>query len=106
GVQPIASEARQAYDLTAEHFGPGANGPLIMTGTIVTSDDPLGLMADLKAEIEKIPGVKEVGLATPNEAIDTGLSQLTPETAPDDAATAELVRTLRAQQDRKSTRLN
>ncbi|WP_396659467.1 MMPL family transporter [Microbacterium sp.] len=100
GVQPIASEARQAYDLTAEHFGPGANGPLIMTGTIVTSDDPLGLMADLKAEIEKIPGVKEVGLATPNEAIDTGLIQITPETAPDDAATAELVRTLRAQHDR------
>ncbi|HET8926197.1 MAG TPA: MMPL family transporter [Microbacterium sp.] len=100
GVQPVASEARQAYDLTAEHFGPGANGPLIMTGTIVTSDDPLGLMADLKAEIEKIPGVEEVGLATPNEAIDTGLIQITPETAPDDPETADLVRTLRAQHDR------
>ena len=100
GVQPPSSEARQAYDLTAEHFGPGANGPLIMTGTIVTSDDPLGLMADLEAEIEKIPGVKEVGLATPNETIDTGLIQITPETAPDDPATADLVRELRAQHDR------
>ena len=100
GVQPVASEARQAYDLTAEHFGPGANGPLIMTGTIVTSDDPLGLMADLKAEIEKIPGVKEVGLATPNETIDTGLIQITPETAPDAPETADLVRELRAQHDR------
>jgi len=96
GQQPESSQARQAYDLTAEHFGPGANGPLIMTGTIVTSTDPLGLMADLKAEIEKVPGVKEVALATPNETADTGLIQIVPETAPDDPATAQLVRDLRA----------
>ncbi|MCG7413758.1 MMPL family transporter [Microbacterium aurum] len=99
GVQPPSSEARQAYDLTAEHFGPGANGPLIVTGTIVTSTDPLGLMADLKDEIEQIPGVKEVALATPNETADTGLIQVVPETAPDDPATAELVREIRAHHD-------
>nr|WP_242061431.1 MMPL family transporter [Microbacterium ureisolvens] len=96
GQQPESSQARQAYDLTAEHFGPGANGPLIMTGTIVTSTDPLGLMADLADEIEQVPGVKEVALATPNETADTGLIQIVPETAPDDPATAELVRDLRA----------
>nr|WP_205834963.1 MMPL family transporter [Microbacterium sp. CFH 90308] len=95
GVQPESSQARQAYDLTAEHFGPGANGPLIMTGTIVTSTDPLGLMADLADEIEQVPGVKEIALATPNETADTGLIQIVPETAPDDPATAELVRALR-----------
>lgn len=95
GGQPETSQARQAYDLTAEHFGPGSNGPLIMTGTIVTSNDPLGLMEDLAAEVEKVPGVKEVALATPNETADTGLIQIVPETAPDDPATAELVRALR-----------
>ena len=96
GVQPPSSQARQAYDLTAEHFGPGSNGPLIMTGTIVTSTDPLGLMDDLAAEVEKVDGVKEVALATPNETADTGLIQIVPETAPDDPATAQLVRDLRA----------
>lgn len=96
GQQPETSQARQAYDLTAEHFGPGSNGPLIMTGTIVTSTDPLGLMADLAGEIEGVPGVKEIALATPNETADTGLIQIVPETAPDDPATAELVRDLRA----------
>ncbi|KZE88746.1 MMPL family transporter [Microbacterium sp. TNHR37B] len=100
GVQPTSSEARQSYDLVAEHFGPGANGPLIMTGTIVTSTDPLGLMDDLKREVERIPGVKEVALSTPNETADTGLIQIVPETAPDDPATADLVRELRAQHDR------
>jgi RND superfamily putative drug exporter len=100
GVQPPSSQARQAYDLTAERFGPGSNGPLILAGTIVTSTDPLGLMADLAEEIEQIPGVKEVALSTPNETADTGLIQVVPETAPDDPATAELVRDLRAQHDR------
>ena len=56
----------------------------------------MSLMADLKAEIEKVPGVKEVALATPNETADTGLIQIVPETAPDDPATAQLVRDLRA----------
>lgn len=99
GMQPHSSEARQAYDLTAEHFGPGFNGPLILTGTIVTSTDPLGLMADLKDEVEKIPGVESVALSTPNETADTGLIQVIPETAPDDPATADLVRELRSHHD-------
>ncbi|WJL96438.1 efflux RND transporter permease subunit [Microbacterium sp. ET2] len=100
GMQSEESEARQAYDLVAENFGPGANGPLIMTGTIVTSTDPVGLMDDLAAEIEQVPGVEEVALATPNETADTGIIQIVPETAPDDPATADLVRELRAQHDR------
>jgi RND superfamily putative drug exporter len=100
GMQSEQSEARQSYDLVAENFGPGANGPLIMTGTIVTSTDPLGLMQDLGREIEQVPGVEEVALATPNETADTGIIQIVPETAPDDPATADLVRELRAQHDR------
>jgi len=99
GMQPASSEARQAYDLTAEHFGPGANGPLILAGTIVTSTDPLTLMADLKADVEKIPGVKTVALATPNQTADTGLVQIVPTTAPDAPQTADLVRELRAHHD-------
>jgi RND superfamily putative drug exporter len=100
GMLPEDRPARQSYDLAAEHFGPGVNGPLILTGTIVTSTDPLGLMEDLAEEIEKIPGVERVALATPNETADTGIVQIVPETAPDDPATADLVRELRSQHDR------
>ncbi|TQJ31031.1 efflux RND transporter permease subunit [Microbacterium sp. SLBN-146] len=96
GVQPESSPARISYDLAAEEFGPGFNGPLIMTGTIVTSTDPLGLMEDLAAEVEKVPGVKEIALATPNETADTGIIQIIPDTAPDSPETAQLVRDLRA----------
>ncbi|MET0734495.1 MAG: MMPL family transporter [Microbacterium sp.] len=100
GVQPESSQARVSYDLAAEQFGPGFNGPLIMTGTIVTSTDPVGLMEDLAAEIEKVPGVKEIALATPNETADTGIIQIIPETAPDSPETAQLVRDLRVEADR------
>ncbi|WP_309127569.1 MMPL family transporter [Microbacterium sp.] len=99
GVLPKHSEARHSYDLTAEEFGPGFNGPLILTGTIVTSTDPLNLMQELGEEVEQLPGVREVALATPNETADTGIVQIIPETAPDDPATSELVRELREHHD-------
>ncbi len=95
GMLPESSQARQNYDIVADEFGPGFNGPLIMTGTIVTSTDPLGLMDDLKTEIERVPGVDTVALSTPNETADTGLIQIIPTTAPDDPRTADLVRELR-----------
>ncbi|MFG6475283.1 MMPL family transporter [Microbacterium sp. P06] len=100
GMLPESNPARQSYDLAAERFGPGVNGPLVMTGTIVTSNDPVTLMDDLATEIEGLPGVERVALATPNETADTGIVQIVPETAPDDPATADLVRELRAQHDR------
>ena len=99
GVLPEDNEARVAYDLTSEHFGAGFNGPLILTGTIVTSDDPVALMADLADEVERVPGVREVAMATPNETIDTGIVQVIPETGPSDPATSALVRELRAHHD-------
>lgn len=99
GVLPKDSQARQSYDLVGEQFGPGFNGPLILTGTIVTSTDPLGLMDKLGDAVSKIDGVKEVALSTPNETADTGIVQIIPETAPDDPATADLVRELRSHHD-------
>ncbi|MDR6692079.1 RND superfamily putative drug exporter [Microbacterium sp. 1154] len=100
GQLPKGDEARVAYELTDEYFGPGANGPLIMTGTIVTSNDPLNLMTSIGDEIAKIPGVAKVALATPNETADTGIVQIVPDTAPDDPRTADLVRELRAAEPR------
>ncbi|WP_194420444.1 efflux RND transporter permease subunit [Microbacterium abyssi] len=99
GVLAPDDEARQSYDLTAEEFGPGFNGPLVLTGTIITSTDPLTLMEDLGDAVAEIDGVKEVALAVPNETADTGIVQVIPETAPDDPATSDLVRELRSHHD-------
>jgi len=99
GALPATSQARVTYDLIAKNFGVGYNGPLIVTGTIVTSTDPLGLMADLKAEFEKLPGVAAVPVATPNEKADTGIVQVVPTGAPDSVETKALVQEIRSMHD-------
>ena len=59
------SSARTTYDLISEHFGPGYNGPLIVTAVIVSSDDPLGVLDDMAGELRILPGVAKVPLARP-----------------------------------------
>jgi len=99
GYQAEGTPARDTYDLLAENFGAGYNGPLIVTGTIIGSTDPLGLMADLKTEIEGLDGVASVPLATPNETADTGIIQVIPEGGPDSEATKALVAEIRDRHD-------
>ncbi len=99
GALPTTSQARVTYDLIAKNFGAGYNGPLIITGSIVTSTDPLGLMADLKSEFEKLPGVAAVPLATPNEKADTGIVQVVPTGSPDSVETKALVQEIRSMHD-------
>ncbi len=100
GRNPVSYGDRVTFDVISREFGIGYNGPLVITGTIVESDDPLQIVDDLKTDIEKMPGVQLVPLATPNENADTALIQVIPTTGPDDPATAELVQALRAQHDR------
>lgn len=101
GAETLEKEdpARVTYELTGEHFGEGANGPLILTGSIITSEDPLGLMEDLADEVRAIPGVADVPLATPNQNADTGIIQVVPEDGPQSISTEKLVAELRAHHD-------
>ncbi|WP_129787464.1 MMPL family transporter [Promicromonospora panici] len=99
GVMAEEDPARITYDLVSEHFGDGFNGPLIVTGSIVTSTDPVALMDDLGDEIADLPGVADVPLATPNQTADTGIIQVVPEGGPTSAETEDLVREIRAQHD-------
>jgi RND superfamily putative drug exporter len=100
GVLPEENSARVTYDLVSEEFGPGYNGPLIVTGTIVTSTDPVGLMEEIADELRALPGVADVPVATPNPSGDTGIVQVTPEGGPTSQSTEDLVREIRSLHDR------
>ncbi|MFF2051278.1 MMPL family transporter [Leifsonia sp. NPDC058194] len=91
--------ARITYDLIADHFGPGYNGPLIVTGSVIGSSDPVGLMNQLAEQLRAVPGVAAVPLATPNPDGDTGIAQVVPTGAPDSEQTQTLVATLRSMHD-------
>ncbi|MDO5092859.1 MAG: MMPL family transporter [Propionibacteriaceae bacterium] len=90
---------RVTYDLITEHFGIGRNGPLVLTADIISSTDPLGLVADLKRDVLALDGVADVPLATPNPNAEVAMLQIVPTTGPDDPATARLVQTLRDHAD-------
>lgn len=95
GQNRAGTSSREAYDLIAENFGPGYNGTLVVTAQIVGSTDPLGVMAGLREDIEAMPGVELVAIATPNRTADTGIVQVIPTTGPDDPTTELLVERLR-----------
>jgi len=92
--------ARVTYELVSDNFGPGFNGPLIVTGSLITSTDPVGLIESVATEIEDLDGVADVPLATPNETADTGIIQVVPAGAPDSQQTKDLVNELRDLQPR------
>lgn len=95
GSQPAEAPSRIAYDLVAEEFGPGYNGPLLVIADIISSTDPVGVMDDLAADLAAMDGVETIGLATPNPRADTGAVQVIPAADPTDAQTADLVTAIR-----------
>jgi RND superfamily putative drug exporter len=96
GTADPGSPARVTYDLIDEHFGVGYNGPLIVSATIVGSDDPLGVMDGIAKEILALPGVASVPLSTPNADASTGIVQVIPTTGPDTPQTKALVMKIRS----------
>jgi putative drug exporter of the RND superfamily len=91
---------RKAYDLTSEAFGPGTNGPLILTAELSSPQD-LQVLADLTSTLANTPGVAEAVGPIPNTPGDPASSQaaiirVTPTTGPQDVATTDLVKSLRS----------
>ena len=99
GQHAAGAPDRVTYDLISQHFGVGRNGPLVLTADVISSKDPLKLVADLKEEVEAIDGVAAVPLATPNQNAEVAMLQVVPTTGSDDPATADLVQALRDRHD-------
>jgi len=91
GNNPTSSTTRKAYDLLAEGFGPGFNGPLVVAAE---TGDTQKLLA-LSAAIAKTPGVEAVTPPQLNPAKDTAVLRVYPTTSPQDEKTTELVKRLR-----------
>jgi RND superfamily putative drug exporter len=94
GSQPEDTSQRRAYDVLADGFGPGFNGPLLLVATV--PDDPSrATLEELRAVMADTPGVAAVSPATYNAAGDVAVFDAMPTTAPQDKRTAELVDRLR-----------
>ncbi len=96
GNYPEETTTRKAYDLLAAGFGPGFNGPLLLSTEIPAGTDPTVLEAVTQA-LAADPGVAFVTPAVPNvpEQATAALWRLFPTTSPQDESTTDLVSRLR-----------
>jgi RND superfamily putative drug exporter len=92
GTQPKEQTSRRAYDLLAEGFGPGFNGPIPIV--VDVNDDPQAP----QRIYEGVQGTEDVASVREPELNDKGTVAIvfvTPASAPQDEATDELVDRLR-----------
>jgi RND superfamily putative drug exporter len=94
GNYPGDTTTRQAYDLLAEGFGPGFNGPLVLASEVPEGTDPAALQAVTDA-LSADPGVAVATPAQTNEQGTAAVWRVTPTTAPQDSETTDLVNRLR-----------
>ncbi|AZQ39729.1 MMPL family transporter [Streptomyces cyaneochromogenes] len=92
GSLPQSRTERRAYDLVAEGFGPGTNGPLVIAAD--PAGDP-GVLDRLVGAVAADPGIASVAPTHIDRA--TGIATLVvfPTTSPQDKATADTIARLR-----------
>ena len=95
GTDAADTTTRQAYDLLAEGFGAGFNGPLLVVSDVAGSER--GAIAALAGGLEEDPGVAAVGRPVASPAGDAELITVYPATGPQEVETRELVDRLRAE---------
>jgi putative drug exporter of the RND superfamily len=94
GNDPTSTTTRQAYDLLAQGFGKGFNGPLVVAATLPRAGDQPALtrvQTALRTD-SAVAGVSPARLSSDGQ---TAVYEVFPRSAPQDQATTDLVNRLR-----------
>jgi RND superfamily putative drug exporter len=96
GSDPVGTTTRTAYDLLAKGFGPGFNGPLQLI-SLVHGPSQEAVITQVANDVKKQPGVATVATPVfiPSKNGEVALVNIIPTTAPQDAATTNLLYHLR-----------
>jgi RND superfamily putative drug exporter len=92
GTQPKEQTSRKAYDLLAEGFGPGFNGPIPIV--VDVNGDPQAPQ-EIADGVQGLRGVASVGEPQFNDEESVAIVFVTPDSAPQDEETGDLVDALR-----------
>ena len=99
GREPEGSGDRAAYEMLADGFGPGFNGPLVVL--VDAAEDPSALPAAVQSVTETVSALPNVAYAAPiaapgaTEGAEGALIVVIPTGAPDSEETADLVHAIR-----------
>ena len=92
GTQPTEQTSRRAYDLLADGFGAGFNGPIPIV--VDVNDDPEAPNR-IYEDVQGLAGVASAGEPQLNDPETVAIVFVTPDSAPQDEETDELVDRLR-----------
>ncbi|CAM5384961.1 MMPL family transporter [Streptomyces pilosus] len=95
GNDPKTSTTRQAYDLLADGFGPGVNGPLTLVTEVDDAGDRLAL-DNLGTTLRDTDGVASVSPAAYGRGGDIAHLTVVPDSSPQSEQTSDLVDRLRS----------
>ncbi len=94
GNDPTTLTTRQAYDLLAQGFGPGFNGPLVVAAPLSTEQDAT-TMQKVDVALRTTPGIAFAAPVEVSADHNAAVIIAYPTTAPQAAQTSQLVATLR-----------
>ena len=90
GTDPAGTTTREAYDLLAEGFGAGFNGPFQIVASLPEKGEDAAL-TELRTTLKGEKGVEATTPVILNPAEDVGVFQLYPTTSPQSEQTTELL---------------
>ncbi|MFF7951488.1 MMPL family transporter [Streptomyces griseorubiginosus] len=96
GNDPKTATTRQAYDLLADGFGPGVNGPLTLVTRVDGAEDKL-LLDNLDATLRTTEGIASTTPVTYDTGGDLAYFTIVPDSAPQSRQTSDLVERLRTE---------
>jgi RND superfamily putative drug exporter len=94
GALPTSRSERRAYDLVAQGFGPGRNGPLVIAVDLATDPSAVGPLAEAVAADA---GIADVTPPQVNSAAGIASLVVFPTTGPQEKATRDTIERLRTQ---------
>jgi RND superfamily putative drug exporter len=94
GSDPAGTTTREAYDLLAEGFGPGFNGPLTVVAKLPAKGED-AVLTTLRRKLEAEPSVASVSAPVLNPDREVGLVEVYPTSSPQSEATTTLLRRMR-----------
>ncbi|MEN1990533.1 MMPL family transporter [Paenibacillus hubeiensis] len=106
GLKSTETTERRGYDLMAEGFGEGINGPLVIVAKVSGGKDPQAAISQATAYISDLPNVSSVTPAIPSPSGNAAIITVLPKTGPHDIRTTELVETIREQADQTTKNNN
>lgn len=95
GMKSKDTAERRAYDLLAEGYGPGYNGPLVVVARANGASDPQAAIREAVKGLGDLRNVASVSEPYFNESGQAAIINLLPGTGPNDKETKRLVKDIR-----------